>query len=230
MERKDRIAAIMDAMEECAKEFAQRCGGAYVELDSQYKGDEDPENLQYRRAYLTYPSFRVEFRYTAHGPLSIVNSILACTVHTDKNENGPSIPLPMLLDYCTVGEAFPLYIPGIMDEEGMREAIITVGLTRMSYVGRPYFICGLMEIGCGGMRGLGRSWVPTTVSLLGACGIRILWIFTVFQQLGTLDSLYVSYPISWGVTFLAHMICFFFAFRGVKRQMPADAETEAAVS
>ena len=117
----------MDAMDECAKEFAQRCGGAYVELDSQYKGDEDPENLQYRRAYLTYPSFRVEFRYTAHGPLSIVNSILACMVHTDKNENGPSIPLPMLLDYCTVGEAFPLYIPGIMDEEGMREAFALIG-------------------------------------------------------------------------------------------------------
>lgn len=117
----------MDAMDECTKEFAQRCGGAYVELDAQYKGDEDPENLQYRRAYLTYPSFRVEFRYTAHGPLSIVNSILACTVHTDKNENGPSIPLPMLLDYCSVGVAFPLYVPGILDEEGMREAFALIG-------------------------------------------------------------------------------------------------------
>ena len=110
------------------------------------------------------------------------------------------------------------------NEEGMREAIIAVGLTRMKYVGRPYFICGLMEIGCGGMRGLGRSWVPTTVSLVGACGIRLMWIFTIFRQMGTLDSLYVSYPISWGVTFAAHMLCFFIVFRGIKKQLPDEIE------
>ena len=108
----------------------------------------------------------------------------------------------------------------------MREAIIAVGLTRMSYVGKLYFFCGLMEVGCGGMRGLGRSWVPTSVSLLGACGIRIAWIFTIFHQFGTLDSLYVSYPISWGVTFAAHMLCFFLVFRSVKRNLPDEEEDE----
>ena len=113
------------------------------------------------------------------------------------------------------------------NEEGMREAIIAVGLTRMFYVGKLYFFCGMMEVGCGGMRGLGRSWVPTTVSLLGACGIRIVWIFTIFRQMGTLDSLYVSYPISWGVTFAAHMLCFFLAFRSVKRNLPDEEESLA---
>ena len=79
-----------------------------------------------------------------------------------------------------------------------------------------------MEIGCGGMRGLGWSWLPTSISLMGACGLRIMWIFTIFRQVGTLNSLYVSYPISWGITFAAHMICFFFVFRGVKKRMPEE--------
>jgi Na+-driven multidrug efflux pump len=116
------------------------------------------------------------------------------------------------------------------NEEGTREAIIEVGRIRMSYVGKLYFFCGLMEVGCGGMRGLGRSWVPTTVSLLGACGIRLAWIFTIFRHFGTLDSLYASYPISWGVTFGAHMLCFFLVFRSVKRSLPDEAEDEALVS
>ena len=108
------------------------------------------------------------------------------------------------------------------DSEGLKEQIIAAGLRRFRYVGRPYFLCGLMEVGCGGMRGLGRSWLPTSVTLLGACGLRVVWIFTVFRELHTLDSLYVSYPISWTVTFLAHMVCFFLAFRKVRRQFPEE--------
>ena len=110
------------------------------------------------------------------------------------------------------------------NEEGMREAIIAVGRTRMSFVGRCYFFAGLMEVACGGMRGLGRSWTSTIVSLVGACGVRVLWIFTVFRQIGTLNSLYVSYPISWGTTFVVHMICFTLAFRTIRKSLPAEAE------
>ena len=110
------------------------------------------------------------------------------------------------------------------NEEGMREAIIAVGRTRMSFVGRCYFFCGLMEVACGGMRGLGRSWTSTIVSLVGACGVRVLWIFTVFRQIGTLNSLYVSYPISWGTTFVVHMICFTLAFRAIRKTLPQESE------
>ncbi len=112
----------------------------------------------------------------------------------------------------------------VSPDEADRAQIITVGLTRMTYLAAPYFFCGLMEIGCGGMRGLGWSWVPTSVSLLGACGIRIVWIFTVFASVGTLESLYISYPISWAVTFATHMVCFFFAFRKTRRQIGEVAE------
>ena len=110
------------------------------------------------------------------------------------------------------------------DSEGLQAEMIAVGLTRMKYLAVPYFLCGLMEIGCGGMRGLGWSWLPTSVSLMGACGVRVMWIFTIFRQIGTLNSLYISYPISWGITFAAHMLCFFFVFRKVKRTLPEETE------
>jgi len=110
------------------------------------------------------------------------------------------------------------------DSEGLQADMIAVGLTRMKYLAMPYFFCGLMEIGCGGMRGLGRSWLPTSVSLMGACGVRVVWIFTIFQRFGTLDSLYVSYLISWAATFTAHMVCFFLVFRKIRASMPEETD------
>ena len=127
MERKDRIEAIVGAMDECAVDFCERTCGIHVEITAQYKKDEDADSLQYRRAFVYYHSFTIEFMYTAHAPLGVVNSILGCAVRTDKSASGPSIPLAMLLDYCHVGTSVPLCIPGITDGEGMREAFAWIG-------------------------------------------------------------------------------------------------------
>ena len=62
-----------------------------------------------------------------------------------------------------------------------------------------------METACGSLRGLGKTINPTVTSLLGSCALRVLWIFTVFSSVGTLQSLYVSYPISWILTFAVHV-------------------------
>ena len=91
--------------------------------------------------------------------------------------------------------------------------VIQYGLTRLSLVCAPYFICGLMDVMTGVMRGLGYSIMPMLVSLTGACAFRVIWIYTVFQSSHTLETLYVSYPISWTLTFTVHFICFLFAYR-----------------
>ena len=65
-----------------------------------------------------------------------------------------------------------------------------------------------MDVLVGSIRGLGYSVIPMIVSLLGACGLRILWIFTVFKLMPTLTTLYISYPISWGITLMVHFLCF----------------------
>ncbi len=87
-------------------------------------------------------------------------------------------------------------------------AVIEYGLQRLQVVCFTYFLCGLMDVACGSIRGMGYSITPTIVSLTGACGLRILWIYTVFRNDHTLFNLYLSYPISWIVTFIAHIICF----------------------
>ncbi len=86
--------------------------------------------------------------------------------------------------------------------------VIEFGLKRMAVIMLTYYLCGMMDVMVGVLRGMGYSIMPMIVSLLGACAFRIIWIFTVFRMLHTPASLYVSYPISWGLTFLVHLICF----------------------
>ncbi len=96
--------------------------------------------------------------------------------------------------------------------------VIKIGIIRMSYICVPYFLCGMMDTMVGALRGLGYSVMPMIVSLLGACAFRIVWINTVFAANPTLDVLYVSYPISWFMTFAVHVICFIIVRRRIGRK------------
>ncbi len=106
------------------------------------------------------------------------------------------------LAYIFGGPLLSIYDP--------RPEIIQPGLTRMSLVCVFYFTCGLMDCIVGAIRGMGYAVAPTIVSLLGACGLRILWIFTIFTipEYHTEFMLFLSYPLSWTITFLTHLICY----------------------
>lgn len=93
--------------------------------------------------------------------------------------------------------------------------VIRYGLLRMSIICTSYFLCGIMDVMAGALRGMGYSLVPMFVSLTGACLFRIVWIYTVFRQYQSLICLYISYPISWALTFLAHVICFLIVYRKI---------------
>ena len=86
--------------------------------------------------------------------------------------------------------------------------VIRYGMLRMSYICVTYCLCGMMDVMVGLLRGMGYSIMPMLVSLTGACLFRVVWIYTIFQQYRTLDCLYISYPISWTLTFIVHLICF----------------------
>jgi len=92
---------------------------------------------------------------------------------------------------------------------------ISYGLLRLSYVCIPYFICGLMDVSTGALRGMGASFAPMVISVLGVCGIRIGWVSTIFRipAFHTPQSLYISYPISWFITFACQMIAFFLIYK-----------------
>ena len=96
--------------------------------------------------------------------------------------------------------------------------VMVYGMRRLAVFGTTYFLCGIMDTMVGSIRGLGYSVMPMCVSLLGACGLRIVWIFTVFQVYHNLTVLYLSYPFTWIVTAAAHMICFYI----VRRKFPKE--------
>lgn len=97
--------------------------------------------------------------------------------------------------------------------------VISYGLLRMRYICVLYFLCGMMDVMVGALRGIGYSVLPMLVSLSGACLFRIVWISTVFQRVHTLPCLYNSYPISWALTFAVHLICFCIIYRKLLKTM-----------
>ena len=97
---------------------------------------------------------------------------------------------------------------------------IGYGMVRLSYICLTYFLCGLMDVSTGALRGVGESFIPMVISVLGVCGIRIGWIYTIFQipRFHTPQCLYLSYPVSWTVTFLFQMAAFYLVYRKLKRE------------
>ncbi len=94
--------------------------------------------------------------------------------------------------------------------------VINYGLLRLGIIATTYFTCGVMDTTVGSIRGMGYSVLPMCVSLAGACGFRVIWIFTVFRMSHTLQTLYISYPISWVLTATVHLICYLL----IRRKMP----------
>ncbi len=89
-------------------------------------------------------------------------------------------------------------------------AVMDAGIVRGAYICVPYFLCGMMDVMVGALRGLGYAILPMIVSLVGACGLRLLWIFTFFRlpRFHETKFLYITYPVSWTVTFLIHVVCY----------------------
>ncbi len=120
-----------------------------------------------------------------------------------------------------------IYAPG-------EEDVIAQAMLRLKYVCSLYCLCGVMDVMVGALRGLGYSVVPMIVSMVGACGVRLLWVATIFQVYHTPQMLYLSYPVSWTITAAVH-IAFFFYIRkrayakcGIHGMRPDDLPPEKA--
>lgn len=125
-----------------------------------------------------------------------------------------------------VGLGVPLFLLGnqILRIYTDVPAEIEVGVIRLHYLCLPYFLCGIMDVTCGSIRGMGYGILPMITSLVGVCGLRIVWILWIFRGLTNftnyhdLHYLYVSYPITWIFTFLAHFICFIVIYNKRKKK------------
>lgn len=89
------------------------------------------------------------------------------------------------------------------------------GMVRLGILSIPFVLCGIMDVATGALRGMGVSVAPMIISIVGICGIRILWIYTVFQipQYHTVECLYFSYIITWVITLLAETVVFCYEYK-----------------
>lgn len=89
-----------------------------------------------------------------------------------------------------------------------------------------YFLAGIMSVLPGAIRGLGSSVPPSIISLVGACGVRIVWVYTVFKMYPNLSVLYLVHPITWIITIIALSINLRLRYKKVKRGLE---ETEVKI-
>ena len=117
----------------------------------------------------------------------------------------------------------------VMGEEGSLERLAyEAAVIRFRWLSAPYFLCGLMEVCTGVLRGLGKSLTSTVISLIGACLLRMVWLWTVFPQSQTLETIFVSYPITWIVTNIAAFIVIRLTLRKLLRERARALELEKA--
>jgi len=104
--------------------------------------------------------------------------------------------------------------------------VVQMGMIRITMMAIPYFLCGMMDVMVGSLRGMGNSFVPMIVSIVGVCVFRVGWIYTVFASHRTLETLYMSYPVSWTVTGLCHFVCFLFVKKKLTRRIQGEIALE----
>ncbi|MBR6968972.1 MAG: MATE family efflux transporter [Ruminococcus sp.] len=101
------------------------------------------------------------------------------------------------------------------------EKAVDYGMVRIAYIMLPYFLCGLMDVTTGLIRGLGSSVLPMLITVMGVVGIRLGWIYIVFRipEYHSIKSLYLSYAISWSATFLTELVVFIVLLQKQKRKL-----------
>lgn len=96
-----------------------------------------------------------------------------------------------------LGEGFYLFGEQVLRIFNPNPEVIAWGLLRMKMLFTTYFLCGIMDVASGGLRGLGYSFLSAVITLFGACVFRVWWVFEIFPHYRTMENLLLSYPISW---------------------------------
>ena len=163
-----------------------------------------------------------------------VNSVTqACMSFTSQNYGvGKFKRMDRVLSDCviitvtvagTLGSAAYLFGPEILRIYTKEPEVIQCGMEIISITTIPYFLCGIMDLIPGALRGMGRSGVPMVLSIIGTVGLRIVWIFGIFPLRRSLFVLFISYPASWIFTILLQVVCFFLVRRQIHRREMAAA-------
>ena len=124
----------------------------------------------------------------------------------------------------TLGGGMYFFGPEVLKIYTTNPRVISCGMEVLTYTTLTYFLCGIMDLLPGALRGMGYSSVPMILSIIGTVGTRIVWIFGIFPNHRSLDILFISYPVSWIITIVLQVICFYFVRRKVHAR-PGVSET-----
>ncbi len=102
--------------------------------------------------------------------------------------------------------------------------VIEYAIVKVGILVPGFLIGGFMDVSTGCLRGLGRSTLPMIVSIIGVCAFRVLWVYTAFAAFPTLETLYISYPVSWAITFIANTSIYFFVMNKVSKKLKEEAQ------
>ncbi len=117
-----------------------------------------------------------------------------------------------------LGSGAYLFGPKLLHIYSEQEDVIACGMEIMAYTTITYFLCGLMDLFPGALRGMGYSTVPMILSIIGTVGMRIIWIYLLFPAHRSLSFLFVSYPVSWMATIVMQVVCFWFVRKKIHRE------------
>lgn len=120
-----------------------------------------------------------------------------------------------------LGNAAVLFGQPLLQIYSSSPEVIAAGMVRLHIISATYALCGIMDVMVGALRGLNYSVLPMVVSLIGACGLRLIWIATVFQipEFHTVQVVYLSYPITWIITLSAHIVCYCLIKKHLRKQI-----------
>ena len=122
----------------------------------------------------------------------------------------------------TLGGGANLFGPQLLHIYTTEADVIACGTEILLYTTLTYFLCGIMDLIPGALRGMGHSAVPMILSIIGTVGTSIFWIYGVFPMHRSLMVLFLSYPASWTVTILLQAVCFYFVRKKVHSTMPQE--------
>lgn len=162
-----------------------------------------------------------------------VNSITqACMSFTSQNYGaGKKKRMDRVLIDCmilsvivavTLGGSANLFSTQLLRIYTTEADVIACGAEILLYTTLTYFLCGIMDLIPGALRGMGHSAVPMILSIIGTVGTRIFWIYGVFPTHRSLMVLFLSYPASWTITILLQAVCFYFVRKKVHSTMPQE--------
>lgn len=117
-----------------------------------------------------------------------------------------------------ISMAIYIFSPWLLQLYSKDPEVIQFGINRLAVICTTYYLCGMMDVMVGVLRGMGFSIAPMIVSLTGVCVFRVVWIYTIFAHFRNLQVLYISYPVTWTLTFLVQLVLFLVVYRKLCKQ------------